>query len=227
MDPVLNLGSKSVEVGRWRLGQGWACVASDPARLSKCRRSGRGSSRPPHPGRGKPAPIEGTGASRVDIAALFFRVFGDVLIRDCLGMRVVLVIWCSRGRSWDDGQQNLTGGGRPRGRIHSRAGVELSGRGHDGGYDAVRRYSMRWSKERGQSTAVLTYFSANAPAGGLLGVAVFWSHHGHTRQTAISVFSPFINSLFYCHFGALGEIRTPDPQIRSLVHKFNGTRGAP
>src|ERR1022692_2165871 len=30
---------------------------------------------------------------------------------------------------------------------------ELRGLGYDGGYDAVRRYARRWSKERGQSTA--------------------------------------------------------------------------
>src|SRR5438128_439620 len=30
---------------------------------------------------------------------------------------------------------------------------ELRGRGYDGGYDAVRRYARRWSKERGRSTA--------------------------------------------------------------------------
>src|ERR1700744_1455133 len=30
---------------------------------------------------------------------------------------------------------------------------ELRGRGYEGGYDAVRRYARRWSKERGQSTA--------------------------------------------------------------------------
>ena len=30
---------------------------------------------------------------------------------------------------------------------------ELRGRGYDGGYDAVRRYARRWSKERGQSAA--------------------------------------------------------------------------
>ena len=30
---------------------------------------------------------------------------------------------------------------------------ELRRRGYDGGYDAVRRYARRWSKERGQSTA--------------------------------------------------------------------------
>ena len=29
---------------------------------------------------------------------------------------------------------------------------ELRGRGYDGGYDAVRRYARRWSKERGQSS---------------------------------------------------------------------------
>src|SRR5438309_432486 len=30
---------------------------------------------------------------------------------------------------------------------------ELRGRGYDGGYDAVRRYARRWSKERGQVSA--------------------------------------------------------------------------
>jgi transposase len=30
---------------------------------------------------------------------------------------------------------------------------ELRGLGYDGGYDAVRRYAMRWARERGQSTA--------------------------------------------------------------------------
>jgi transposase len=30
---------------------------------------------------------------------------------------------------------------------------DLRGSGYDGGYDAVRRYARRWSKERGQSTA--------------------------------------------------------------------------
>jgi len=30
---------------------------------------------------------------------------------------------------------------------------DLRGRGYDGGYDAVRRYARRWSKERGHSTA--------------------------------------------------------------------------
>jgi hypothetical protein len=30
---------------------------------------------------------------------------------------------------------------------------ELRCRGYDGGYDAVRHYARRWSKERGQSTA--------------------------------------------------------------------------
>src|SRR5256712_9850515 len=29
---------------------------------------------------------------------------------------------------------------------------ELRGHGYDGGYDAVRRYARRWSKERGHST---------------------------------------------------------------------------
>jgi hypothetical protein len=30
---------------------------------------------------------------------------------------------------------------------------ELRGRGYNGGYDTVRRYARRWSKERGHSTA--------------------------------------------------------------------------
>src|ERR1700759_4209383 len=30
---------------------------------------------------------------------------------------------------------------------------ELRGRGYDGGYDAVRRYVRRWTKDRGQATA--------------------------------------------------------------------------
>ena len=30
---------------------------------------------------------------------------------------------------------------------------ELRGRGYEGGYDAVRRYARRWSKEHGQATA--------------------------------------------------------------------------
>src|SRR5712692_11676014 len=30
---------------------------------------------------------------------------------------------------------------------------ELRGLGYDGGYDAMRRYARRWSKERGHSTA--------------------------------------------------------------------------
>src|SRR5690242_20787945 len=32
---------------------------------------------------------------------------------------------------------------------------ELRGRGYDGGYDAVRRYARRWSKEHGQATAAV------------------------------------------------------------------------
>ena len=30
---------------------------------------------------------------------------------------------------------------------------ELRGRGYDGGYDAVRRYARRWSKQHGEATA--------------------------------------------------------------------------
>ena len=38
---------------------------------------------------------------------------------------------------------------------------ELRGRGYDGGYDAVRRYARRWSKERGQSTAAASRSGAD------------------------------------------------------------------
>jgi hypothetical protein len=30
---------------------------------------------------------------------------------------------------------------------------DLRGRGYNGGYDTVRRYAKRWTKERGQATA--------------------------------------------------------------------------
>jgi transposase len=42
---------------------------------------------------------------------------------------------------------------------------ELRGRGYEGGYDAVRRYSRRWSKERGQSTAAAYVPLTFAPGG--------------------------------------------------------------
>jgi transposase len=50
---------------------------------------------------------------------------------------------------------------------------ELRGRGYEGGYDAVRRYARRWSKERGQSTA-----SAYVPLSFVPGEAFQfdWSH---------------------------------------------------
>ena len=40
---------------------------------------------------------------------------------------------------------------------------ELRGRGYQGGYDAVRRYAKRWSKERGQSTAAAYVLLSFAP----------------------------------------------------------------
>src|SRR3981189_2096971 len=50
---------------------------------------------------------------------------------------------------------------------------ELHGRGYDGGYDAVRRYARRWSRETGQSTA-----AAYVPLGFAPGEAYQfdWSH---------------------------------------------------
>ena len=45
---------------------------------------------------------------------------------------------------------------------------ELRGRGYGGGYDAVRRYARRWSKERGQSTAAAYVPLSFAPASGEL-----------------------------------------------------------
>src|ERR1700692_966065 len=43
---------------------------------------------------------------------------------------------------------------------------ELRGRGYEGGYDAVRRYARRWSKERGQSTAAAFVPLSFGPRGG-------------------------------------------------------------
>jgi hypothetical protein len=40
---------------------------------------------------------------------------------------------------------------------------ELRRRGYDGGYDAVRRYARRWSKERGESTAAAYVPQSFAP----------------------------------------------------------------
>src|ERR1700738_2468738 len=42
---------------------------------------------------------------------------------------------------------------------------ELRGRGYEGGYDAVRRYARRRSKERGQSTAAAFVPLTFAPGG--------------------------------------------------------------
>ena len=59
-----------------------------------------------------------------------------------------------------DGQQSSTGCWQANAAKSAREQLtlirifeELRGRGYDGGYDAVRRYARRWSKERGQSTA--------------------------------------------------------------------------
>ncbi|MGB8525951.1 MAG: IS21 family transposase, partial [Rhodoplanes sp.] len=55
--------------------------------------------------------------------------------------------------------------------------------GYGGGYDAVRRYARRWSKERGQSTAAAYVPLSFAPgeafqfdSHGLLEVKVFRRH---------------------------------------------------
>src|ERR1700750_928984 len=42
---------------------------------------------------------------------------------------------------------------------------ELRGRGYDGGYDAVRRYVRRWTKDRGQATAAAYVPLSFAPGG--------------------------------------------------------------
>ena len=72
----------------------------------------------------------------------------------------------ARLRGWDDGRQELDGllaGNAAKVTREQltliRIFEELRGRGYDGGYDAVRRYARRWSKERGQSTAA-AYSSA-------------------------------------------------------------------
>src|ERR1700750_3204674 len=42
---------------------------------------------------------------------------------------------------------------------------EVRGRGYDGGYDAVRRYAGRWSKDRGHATAAAYVPLSFAPGG--------------------------------------------------------------
>lgn len=63
---------------------------------------------------------------------------------------------------------------------------DLRGRGYEGGYDAVRRYAKRWSKERGESTtaAYVPLFFAPGEAfqfdshGGPLGQELSFSRRG-------------------------------------------------
>ena len=50
---------------------------------------------------------------------------------------------------------------------------ELSGRGYEGGYDAVRRYARRWAKERGHSTAAAFVPLSFAPGEAY---QFYWSH---------------------------------------------------
>jgi hypothetical protein len=50
---------------------------------------------------------------------------------------------------------------------------ELRGRGYDGGYDAVRRYTRRWRQERGQSTAAAYVRLSFAP---VEAYQLDWSH---------------------------------------------------
>ena len=50
---------------------------------------------------------------------------------------------------------------------------DLRGRGYEGGYDAVRRYARRWSKERGESTA-----AAYVPLSFAPGEAFQFDSHG-------------------------------------------------
>jgi transposase len=56
---------------------------------------------------------------------------------------------------------------------------ELRGRGYGGGYDAVRRYARRWSKERGQSTA-----AAYVPLSFAPGKPSSSTHMGTSRSRA-------------------------------------------
>src|SRR6476659_2747518 len=44
---------------------------------------------------------------------------------------------------------------------------ELRGRGYDGGYDAVRRYARRCSKERGESTTFAAIRAPNSGSGSI------------------------------------------------------------
>ena len=67
---------------------------------------------------------------------------------------------------------------------------ELRGRGHDGGYDAVRRYARQWAKERGQVTAAAYVPLSFAPGEAF---QFDWSHEvvllsGVPRETQEMVF---------------------------------------
>src|SRR6266404_9143111 len=79
---------------------------------------------------------------------------------------------------------------------------ELRERGYDGGYDAVRRYARRWSKERGQSTAAAYVPLSFAPGEAyqfdwshevvlLSGVTVIWA-------VILSFFMPEARSRLHC-----------------------------
>jgi hypothetical protein len=200
MDPVLNLGSKTLEVGCWRLGQGWA-PAWPPTGRASANVGGVVAGPPdpaPHPRKGKTSADRGHGsiARRYcgSVFPCFWRRFDRGLFGNACGFGDLVQPRPKLGR-WAAELDR-------RGRIHSRAVVELSGRGYDGGYDAVRRYSMRWSKERAQSTAVLTCFSANAPAGGLLGgrgvLVTPWSHKATGRDKRLqSLYKLFVLLLFW------------------------------
>jgi hypothetical protein len=50
---------------------------------------------------------------------------------------------------------------------------DLRGRGYEGGYDAVRRYARRWSKEHGEATAAAYVPLIFAPGGAY---QFDWSH---------------------------------------------------
>ncbi len=65
--------------------------------------------------------------------------------------------------------------GDPKARVITliRIFEDLRGRGYGGGYDAVRRYARRWSKERGQSTA-----AAYVPLSFAPGEAFQFDSHG-------------------------------------------------
>jgi hypothetical protein len=68
---------------------------------------------------------------------------------------------------------------------------ELRRLGYEGGYDAVRRYAGRWSKERGQSTAAAYVPLSFAPGEAY---QFDWSHEiGLLSGVTVTVPAPFIN----------------------------------